>query len=308
MNNTLQQINRLAVECPKIMVAQAEADYSEEIKTVAQRVADDDDIRIVAIAGPSGSGKTTTAHILCDMLNSLGEKTAVLSLDDFYFPYEQLPVLDDGKRDTESVNALDLERIRRCFFDIIVKGETVSPKYDFQKAQRIENARLISVGSRGIVIVEGLHALNPLISDLVDRKNVFKLYISVNSPILDGTEKLISSRQMRLVRRTLRDEIFRGTDVNTTLSLWKNVVAGEEKFLYCYKNTADVQLKTLHFYEPCVFRNRFIMLKDKVSEDAPYREYFLKTVRAIEKFESIDASLVPKNSLIREFIGDGKYN
>ncbi len=308
MNNTLQQINRFAVECPQTMIDKAENDYTAEIKAVAQRVAEDDDIRIVAIAGPSGSGKTTTAHILCDMLEALGEKTAVLSLDDFYFPFENLPVLSDGKRDTESVNALDLERIRKCFSDIVTTGETISPRYDFANSKRIENARLISVGKRGIVIVEGLHALNPLISDLVERKNIFKLYISVNSPILDGTQKLISSRQMRLVRRTLRDEIFRGTDVNTTLSLWENVVLGEEKYLYCYKNTADVQLKTLHFYEPCIFRDRFVALKDKVLNNAPCREYFLKTVRAMEKFKSLDASLVPKNSLIREFIGNGKYN
>lgn len=308
MKNTLQFINREALNDPKGLIAAAEKEYIDNIAAVAKRIAEDDDIKIVSIAGPSGSGKTTTAHILCEKLEQLGEKTAVVSLDDFYLPQERLPVLENGLLDIESVNALDIPLLNECFDRIISTGATTLPKYEFGTGSRIENAREIDIGERGIVIVEGLHALNPLITELIPRRNIFKVYISVNLPITDDGKLLLTSRQMRLVRRSLRDEIFRDADINETLSLWENVVEGERKFLYCHKNSADVQLKTLHLYEPCVFRERFISLRDQLAPDAHCREYFLKTVEAIERFESIDTALVPHESLIREFLGEGKYN
>ena len=122
----------------------------------------------------------------------------------------------------------------------------------------------------------------------------------------DGS-RLLSSRQIRLARRGLRDRTFRGTPVNETLSLWQGVVEGEEKYLYCFKETADVQIKTLHIYEPCLYRNAILSLKDEIGEDAPLKDYFLKTAAALERFVPIESALVPENSLITEFMGNGKY-
>ena len=308
MKNTLQTINNCAVNDPEAFIKDAENEYIGNIMSVANVISDDDDIKIVSIAGPSASGKTTTAHILCEKLEGLGEKTAVVSLDDFYLPRERLPVLSDGSRDIESVNALDSNLMKQCFEELIQKGKASFPKYDFATGSRVENAKIIDIGDRGIVIVEGLHALNPVITSLIPSENLFKIYISVNLPIKENGKVLLSSRQMRLVRRSLRDEIFRGSDINDTLSLWNNVVSGERKYLYCYKDSADVQLKTLHLYEPCIFKKRFLELRDKLSEDACCRDYFLKTAQAMEQFNDIDVNLVPHESLMREFIGDGKYN
>lgn len=308
MKNTLQFINREALRDPAAFIAAAEREYIESITAVAERIAADDNIKIVSIAGPSGSGKTTTAHILCEKLERLGEKTAVVSLDDFYLPHERLPVLDDGTLDIESVYALDIPLLNECFERIIACGATPLPKYDFATGSRIENVRKIDIGERGIVIVEGLHALNPLITELVPKCNIFKLYISVNLPITDNGGVLLTSRQMRLVRRSLRDEKFRDADINETLSMWENVGEGERKYLYCHKESADVQLVTLHLYEPCIFKERFLRLREQLSPDAHCREYFLKTVEAMERFEKIDSALVPCESLIREFLGEGKYN
>lgn len=308
MKNTLQFINSEALRDPTAFIAEVEKQYIDNIIEVAERIASDDDIKIVSIAGPSGSGKTTTAHILCEKLEELGEKTAVVSLDNFYLPAERLPKLEDGSNDTESVNSLDLELLRECFERIIASGSTQLPKYEFATGSRIENACKIDVGERGIVIVEGLHALNPLITELVSGRNIFKVYISVNLPIKDNEETLLTSRQLRLVRRSLRDEMFRDADINETLSMWENVGKGERKYLYCHKDSADVQLVTLHLFEPCVFKARFLRLREQLALDACCREYFLKTVDAMERFESIDISLVPESSLIREFLGEGKYS
>ena len=308
MKNTLQVINDFALNSPSELIARAERHYDRELSDIAKRISEDDDIKIVALAGPSASGKTTTAHILREKLRELDEETEIISLDDFYLPIDSLPLLEDGTRDIESVNALDIPLINKCFNEIISTGKTVLPKFKFSTKERIINSREIDLSGRGIAIVEGLHALNPLITDLVPSKNIFKAYISVNRGIVneDGS-RLLSSRQIRLARRVLRDRTFRGTPVNETLSLWQGVVEGEEKYLYCFKETADVQIKTLHIYEPCLYRNEILSLKDEISEDAPLKDYFLKTAAALERFVPIDSALVPENSLITEFIGNGKY-
>lgn len=309
MKSTLQTINEYALNDPAGLVEKAENHYDREITETAQRIADDDSLKIVAIAGPSASGKTTTAHILSEKLQKLGEQTEVVSLDDFYLPTEQLPLTEDGKYDIESVNALDKALMKKCFGEIINTGKTELPKYVFAEKRRILSARSIDISGRGIVIVEGLHALNPVITELVPRKNIFKAYISVNRSVLDDNgDVLLTSRQIRLMRRVLRDRIFRGSSVNETLALWKGVVEGEKKYLYCFKDTADVLIKTLHIYEPCLYRNDFCALCDVTQNITDCRDYFLKTAEAVRKFVPLDEALIPHNSLIREFIGEGKYN
>lgn len=309
MKNTLQHINELALNDPSALVLEAENAYIEEINNIAKVIAENDDLKIVSIAGPSASGKTTTAHILRDRLNQLGESTEVVSLDDFYLPTENLPILEDGTRDIESVAALDINLINRCFNEIIRCGKTLLPRYVFAEKRRIPDARQVDISKRGIIIAEGLHAINPLITSCVPRKNIFKAYISVNSPIKDVSgKKILSSRQIRLARRVLRDRSYRGASVNETLALWNGVVEGEQKNLYCFKDEADVQIKTLHYYEPCVYKDEFLNLKNEITETSPCREYFLRTAAGLEEFVSLKRSFVPDGSLIREFIGNGKYN
>lgn len=308
MINTVGEINNAALN-PEKLIKFAEEQYLNEIYRVAQVIADNDDIKIVSLAGPSGSGKTTTAHILCERLAELGENTIVVSLDDFYLPYDKLPVLENGKKDIESVASLNTELLKNCFLEIIKTGKTYLPKYNFKTKTSIPNHKLADVGNRGIIIAEGLHALNPVITDLAPRENIFKMYISVNCSIGDNFgEQLLSSRQIRLARRALRDRIFRGTALEETLSLWNGVVEGERKYLYCFKNTADALVKTLHIYEPCIYRDEILALSKELKKGTVCYEYFMRTANALEKFSSIDSSLVPINSLIREFIGNGKYN
>ncbi len=305
MINTLQMINEEIKRNPQEFIEKCEKAYLDRISLVSQIIADDDNIKIVAIAGPSGSGKTTTAHILREKLEALGEKTAVVSLDDFYLPREQLPVLPDGSLDIESVNSLDIKLIKKCFNEIIDNGKALLPRYDFKTRSRIENDIKVDIGNRGIVIVEGLHALNPVIADVVARKNIYKIYISVTTPIeTESGEQLLSSRQIRLIRRTLRDERSRGATPTDTLLLWNNVFEGERKYLYCFKNTADVKLATLHAYELCVYKERFCKMRQSVSPKTPCYDSFIAAANVLERFEGIDSSLVPANSLIREFIGD----
>ena len=306
MLNSLSEINMASLN-PSEFIKTAEKNYLKEVYDAAKRIADNDSIKIVSLAGPSASGKTTTAHILCERLKIIGEKPIVVSLDDFYYPPDKLPILPDGKRDYESVNSLNLELIKKCFTEIITFGKTMLPKYDFLVKKSIPEHTLADITDNGIVIVEGLHALNPIITDLVPKENIFKIYISVNCSINDDFgEQMLSSRQIRRVRRTLRDKIFRDSSVENTLKLWNGVVEGERKYLYCFKNTADAHIRTLHHFEPCVYRDKFVSLKNEINENTVCYEYFMRTIAAIEKFKSLPMSVVPENSLIREFIGNEK--
>lgn len=309
MKNILEIINQQAKECPEEFIKISENEYKNELDELSDLISGNKNIKIVSLAGPSGSGKTTTAHILCENLKSKGRNTTVLSLDDFYLPTEQLPVLPDGRKDIESVNSLDLALLRKCFKEIIQIGKTLLPRYDFKTKTRFLDDNPIDISqNNGIVIVEGLHALNPHITELVPAENIYKIYISVNCPIkMENGDFLLSSRQIRLIRRTLRDRIFRNTDINTTLSLWNGVVEGERKYLYCFKETADFQLITLHPYEVCIYKRFFLELEECVKKDSPCYDYFMGTVNALKKFNSMDIQLVPENSLIREFIGNGHY-
>lgn len=307
MINTLNEINQMAMQCPKEFIKACNCEYINNITDIAKRIECDDDIKIVAIAGPSGSGKTTTAHILQEKLEEMRETTAVVSLDDFYLPADKLPILPDGSADIESVNSLDIALIKGCFRQIIENGTASLPRYDFKTKSRISNAKQLNIGNHGIVIVEGLHAMNPLIADLVPRKNILKIYISVNRSVDDQNGvQMLSSRQIRLIRRVLRDDRFRGATATETLHLWNNVIDGEQKYLYCFKDTADVQLVTFHPYELGVYRERFGKMRSAVHKNAPCYDYFIKTANALERFVAIDSALVPSDSLIREFIGDLK--
>ncbi|MBO4431997.1 MAG: hypothetical protein J5852_00545 [Clostridia bacterium] len=305
MTNTLSEINKAITENAAGFIKKCEDEYKREINEIAKRIADNDDIKIVAIAGPSGSGKTTTAHILRKRLEELGENTDVISLDDFYLPFGKIPLLPDGNRDIESVYALDIPCIEKVFKSIIKTGSATLPKFDFVTKTSIKNAARVDIGERGIVIVEGLHALNPAITGLVKKENILKIYISVNMPIEnEGGEQLLSSRQIRLARRVLRDERFRGASAQETLFLWNKVVEGESKYLYCFKNTADIKLTTLHSFEPCVYREPFCRMRSSVGSSTPCYEYFIKTANVLEQFCTIDSKLIPEDSLIREFIGN----
>ena len=304
MISTLNEINKNALKCPKQFIESCDDNYLNNIIGIAKHIESNNDIKIVAIAGPSGSGKTTTAHILQEELKSLGETVAVVSLDDFYLSADRLPKLPDGSVDIESVNSLDIALIKQCFDGIIENGKASLPRYDFKTKASIPNSNVLNIGEKGIVIVEGLHAMNPLISELVPRKNIYKIYISVNRSVDDENGvQLLSSRQIRLIRRILRDDKFRGATATQTLHLWNNVIDGERKYLYCFKDTADIQLVTFHPYELGVYREQFGKMRSTVNKNAPCYDYFIKTANALERFEDIDSALVPDDSLIREFIG-----
>lgn len=308
MKLTAEYINKRAKEDINGFVAEAEKRYHDEIYSVARTVAEDKNKKIIMIAGPSGSGKTTTAHILCDYLLSLGKRTEVVSLDDFYLDCEKVPLNDEGELDYETVHSLDIPEINRCFYEAVNNGCTEVPLFSFAEQRRKAERKEIDIRDGGLLIVEGLHALNPLLCESLPKENIYKIYISVNRAIFNEKgERLLSSRQMRLVRRMSRDDIYRGASPQKTLCVWDDVIAGEEKYLYGFKPTADRQITTLHEYEPCIFKERVLGLLSQIDKDNEDYDYVVATAKGLSAFCHVAEDVVPQESLIREFIRGGKY-
>ncbi len=308
MKPTVDFINDSVKSNVKDFISFCEDRYHDEIRGLAREIKENGKKKIIMIAGPSGSGKTTTAKILRDYLDKLSIHTSVISLDDFYLNREDAPRDEEGKPDFETVHSLDIPEIERCFDDLLKSGSCVMPLFDFEKGKRKPDGHIVSIRDGGIIIVEGLHALNPLLTSRLPSDSVFKIYISVNESLVDSEGKVVlSSRQMRLVRRMSRDDIYRGTAPQQTFDMWESVIKGEEKFLYCFKPTADKQIFTLHYYEPCIFRDRVLRLLSAISPQSEDYYYVQNTINGLKKFRSVDSVLVPQDSLLREFIHGGKY-
>ena len=304
INNNLEYINEQARLNPKEFVVNCEQRYNNIIDDIAKRILEETGREIVMLAGPSSAGKTTTARKLCENLNKKGIKTYVLSLDDFYLNREDIPYLPDGTQDYETVYALDLQLFTECVNKLLM-GETVkNPVFDFTTGKRSDKEfNEITLGKEDVVIIEGLHALNPIITEKIQGK-LLKIYINVSSRIYDNKGNIIlNKRNMRFVRRMVRDYKFRDSTVDNTYKLWRNVTAGEDKYLFPFRDNADIKINTIHLYESCVLKSQALPLiyESKISDE--FRDDAKKLCKALEKFENINISAVPEDSLLREFLG-----
>ena len=302
----IEYINSVAKCDPVSLVRNAEIKYRSFVTDIATRIAQNGQIRIILLAGPSGSGKTTTANILADALKEKGFSALVVSLDDFYrnSDDEGYPRLVSGERDFEAIEALNLSDIEKTLVAISEGKEFVLPKYDFKLGRRTQEVKMPKM-PHGCVIIEGLHALNPLIFEHLDMKKVLRVFISVSTNINESGERILSGRKIRFMRRMVRDSLYRASDAEKTLSLWENVLQGEDKNLYPFRKYADVQFDTFHAFEIGVMKP---YVKALISKELAEKNEYAKTVlNAASKASGIDETLVPNDSLIREFIEGGKY-
>ncbi len=303
--NKIECINEKAINNPQDFINECEKRYEKIIDDIAEKIALSNSREIVMLAGPSSAGKTTTARKIKASLEQKGKKAFVLSLDDFYLNRDDIPYLPDGTQDYETVYALDLECLEKEL-NALLRGEKVrTPVFDFTMGKRSETEyNDIILGKEDVVIIEGLHALNPVITDKIEGE-LLKIYINVSSRIYDEEGNIIlNKRNLRFIRRMVRDYKFRDSTVENTCKLWKNVTKGEDKYLFPYRDNADIKADTIHLYEPCVLKHQALGMisEDDVSNE--YKENVQKIVNALEKFSDIEENMVPENSLLREFLGE----
>lgn len=289
-----------AASNPKNFVNHCEIEYESRVMAAAAEVRGSES-KIVMLTGPSASGKTTTAHKLAAALKQAGTHAVVVSLDDFYLNIEDYPRLPDGSKDYENVTALDVPEIHRCLLELIQTGHAEFPEFDFVKERRKEIRRSIALQG-GLVIVEGIHALNPLLTEELPQGNVYKIYAGLREEYAYGGQRFLPTRDLRLARRMVRDDKYRGTDLAQTISMWENVCEGEDRYIKAYKIYADLLLDTSFSYEICLLANHIMPLRERKIKE-PEQKILNALIEQFSACTPISDDLVPAQSMLREFIG-----
>lgn len=310
MSFQLEELNLHAKTDPVGFLAQAEAEYDRKIHAAAERIAlHMRQCPIVLLAGPSGSGKTTTSLKLRDELLRRGISTHSVSLDDYFQTVSPLttPRTETGDYDFESPLCLDMELLSE-HFTALNRGETVLiPRYDFVRHMRdTSRCRELTLGKDEIAVFEGIHALNDALS--ASHPEAFRIYLSARSDVLEGDKVVFKGTWLRLMRRSVRDLNFRGTEMMLTLSMWENIRRGEKLYISPFKSSANLIFDSALPYEVGVMSHYAPQLFRAIPQDSPRRAEMLSMVEAFDRFVPIDPALVPQRSVLREFIGGGSYS
>ena len=300
--NTVSHINSELTTNATEFITSCEERYHHYIKGFANMAAKSGENTVIMVAGPSSAGKTTSSKILCDALAAQGIESEMVSLDDFFIGTTGTPMDENGKRDYETVHALNIEQIHDCFETLTQTGTCNFPQFDFSIGEPSVNKRHIQLDKNDVVIVEGLHALNSLVLSAIDAKHVLKLYINVDRRVYDDNGNVILSRRdLRLIRRISRDAIYRNSNISNTLDMWPAVQHGEREYLFPTSHSADYVINTFHSYEPALFKNLVLPLVFDLDKTHPQYDFALKIAAGLDKFVSIPTDSIPKNSLLREF-------
>lgn len=265
------------------------------------------ELRFVLIAGPSSSGKTTFARKLNYQLQVLGLKPLPISLDDYYLDREKVPLDDEGKPDLEELEALDIRRLNDDLLSILRSGSAVIPRFDFQTAKRTEKGNEVKLPENGIIILEGIHGLNPRLTPDLPDSSKFKIYISALTQLNIDNHNRISTTDNRIIRRIVRDHNFRGMEASATLSMWPSVHRGEKNNIFPYQNNADVAFNSALDYELAVLRPYAEPLLKTIKPDDPNYWHAVRLLTFLDKFYPVPSHKVPDDSLLREFIGDSIF-
>lgn len=302
-NITFKEINEKITSDCEGFISLCEESYRSSLLAVSDRINACDKRLLVMLAGPSSSGKTTTAGLIKKLVSESGRNAVTVSLDDFYLDQTNAPKFPDGRPDFETVHALDIEKIVFCLRELIGTGKTDLPIFDFNTRKPSPQVNHTKIGENDVVIVEGLHALNPLITDPFENEALLKLYVSVSSRITDAEKVIFSKRDIRFLRRMIRDYKFRNSPVDFTFYLWKAVRTGEDKYLFPFSDRADIKIDSIHPYEVCVYKKLACELLVQIEKESPYYHRACELMQKLSLMKELDRSFVPENSLLREFIG-----
>lgn len=285
------------------MILVAEAMQERRLAEIANEIVSNPKIKVVLLAGPSSSGKTSTSKRLCIQLMASFRHPVALSMDNWFVNREHTPVDENGQLDFESVHALDLPLFNSDISRLIAGEEIDLPTFDFVNGQRHYNGEKLRLTEDMILVIEGIHALNPMVSEQIADENKYRIYAAPMSPIsLDG-ENWIPTTVNRLLRRISRDYQTRGRSAQVTIAGWASVRRGEERWIEPYRETADAAIDTSMLYELAALRQKAEPVLKSVPDDAPEHEIVQKLLKFLNYFEPIDIEQIPRTSLLREFVG-----
>ncbi|NLH01380.1 MAG: nucleoside kinase [Clostridiales bacterium] len=304
----LDEINRRASSDPAKFIRECDAEYDAKIRHAADMIIQNrKNSPIVLISGPSGSGKTTTSKKIEEELRRRGIMTHALAMDSYFRTVdENSPRTEDGKIDLESPRCVDMELLSE-HFERLSRGEAIDvPKYIFAEQRRADvPSETLKIGKNDIVVVEGIHALNDELTGA--HPEALKLYISARSDVLNNGEVCFKGTWMRLVRRVVRDNLFRGASPEYTFGLWANVRRGEKVNISPFKDKANWKFDSSFPYEVCVMKSVAQNMFRNIPEGTERYEELKQIYPAFDLFETIETKLLLPDSLLTEFVGGGKY-
>lgn len=301
----LEKINQ-AVRADKLgFMEECDHQYQKKVEQAADLICKNMKLSpVVLLSGPSGSGKTTTAHKVTAELQRRGVGTHTISMDDYFVRRDPstAPRTPEGEIDYESPEMMDLQLLSQHFAQLTRGEEILVPHFEFARQMRNDSKAVpLKLGKDEVAIFEGIHALNTKLT--AGHPNATRLYISARSNVMDGEVLRFKGTWMRLTRRAVRDFNFRGTDIVGTLDMWANVRRGEKLYISPYKHTAHMLFDSSLPYEVSVMACYARPLMAAVPQENQRRHELLELVRAFDWFETIEPGLVPKDSLLHEFIG-----
>ena len=289
------------------MILVQEALQERRIGEIAAQIFRRKETKFVMVAGPSSSGKTTFAHRLAIQLRSFGLRPHIISMDDYFVNREQTPIDIDGNYNYEVLEAVDIDLFMDDMLDLLDGNTVEMPQFDFKAGKRVYKGRFLKLEKEDILIIEGIHGLNPKASEDLPEENKFKIYISCMTSLNIDEHNRIPSTDARLLRRMVRDARTRGNSAQHTFELWPKVRMGEDMNIFPFQDDADAVFNSVLIYELAVIKQFAEPLLFNVRQNEPAYYEAKRLLKFLEYFVGVDTASVPTNSLLREFVGGGCF-
>lgn len=284
-----------------------EALQEKKIARIADQIAARHDVKLVLLAGPSSSGKTTTCKRLSIQLLTCGLKPLQISLDDYFIDRDKTPLDANGEYDYESIHALNIALINEQF-NALFKGEEIElPRYNFQAGKSEKSGKRLKLAPNDIVVVEGIHALNPELTAQIPEQQKFRVYVSALTTILLDEHNYIPTTDNRLLRRIIRDYKYRGVNAQESIHRWPSVRAGEERWIFPYQENADAMFNSAMLYELAVIKQQAEPLLEQVPENCEEYAEAHRLLKFLRYFHAISYRQLAPTSLLREFLGGSSF-
>ena len=290
------------------VITVSEVVQARRIAAMADEVKRRGTVRVVLIAGPSSSGKTTFSKRLSVQLMAVGLKPVALSVDDYFVPRLQTPKDENGEYDFESLYAVDLDFFNAQLQTLIGGDEVELPTYNFRTGLRESSGHRLRVEEGSVIVIEGIHALNPELTKLIPDEQKYRIFCSVLSPVMLDGQQSISTTDNRLMRRILRDKQYRNFSAAETIGRWPSVRQGEEKWIFPFMDTADVWFDSSFIYELAVLKEKLAPVLAEVKAQDPACDTAQRLTGYLDYFYAIPDKAVPPTSLLREFFGGSSFH
>lgn len=286
----------------------SEALQEKKLAKIAEDIAQRKGVKLVLLAGPSSSGKTTSCKRLSIQLAVNGLKPLQISLDDYFVDRDKTPKDENGEYDFESIYALNLDLLNDQF-NALFRGEEVDlPKYDFPSGKSIKSGKKLKLEPSNVLVVEGIHALNPELTAHIPEEQIYRVYASALTTILLDNHNYIPTTDNRLLRRIIRDYKYRGVSAQETIHRWPSVRAGENKWIFPFQENADAMLNTAMLYELSVLKMQVEPLLQQVPENCEEYAEAYRLLKFLKYFKGIPYNNLPPTSLLREFLGGSSFH